>query len=71
MVLLQKLQCDFCKFYIIWEQVNNETLSFCFLNDSKFCPELFIVFHLPWDTFLWLMQFLRKERLTLYFTFQN
>lgn len=24
MLFLQQLQCDFCRFRIIWEQVNNE-----------------------------------------------
>lgn len=24
MVLFQKLQCDFCRFHVIWEQVSNE-----------------------------------------------
>lgn len=71
MVLLQKLQCDFCRFHVLWEQVNNEMWSFCFLNDSKNCSELFILFHLPRDTFLWLMQLLKEKRIDPILNFWN
>lgn len=43
--------------------------SFCFLNDSKFCSDLFIRFHLPRDTCLWLMQLLRERMIDPMFNF--
>lgn len=44
-------------------------LSFCSLNDSKFCSELIILFHLPCDTCLWLMQLLREKTIDPMFNF--